>query len=265
MGPLSQFISLRRLLVGALIALLIAILAAALLVRQIVFGGIPTIHHSAITPSTGPCVSTPSASSEAFVLDPKQASASYTIQFQAAGQPAPGTVTGETGDVSGEFLLTQKPSQTLQYLRITVDLRTLDSGSADRDQHIRTDTFEAAKYPLALFTVGQIQVFSGSYSEGQDIHFRLPGELTLHGVTHAVTFAMEGKLTGKTVSGSGAATVHLSDFGMKDPEITTVVPISIAKDIMLMISFTAEQEACLHTSVPSLSSRLQAGAGVPNT
>jgi polyisoprenoid-binding protein YceI len=139
----------------------------------------------------------------------------------------------------------------LQFLRITVDLRTLDSGSADRDEHIRTDTFETAKYPLALFNAEQIQVFSGNYSEGQDIHFRLPGELTLHGVTHAVTFAMEGKRIGKMVSGSGGAIVHLSDFGMKDPEITTAVPISIAKDIMLKIWFTADQEACLHTSVPS--------------
>jgi polyisoprenoid-binding protein YceI len=253
MGPLGHIISLRRVLVGVLIALLIAVLAAALLVRQIVFGGTPTIHHSAITPGTGPCVSTPSAGSEAFILDSQQASASYTVHFQAAGQPAPGTVTGETGAVSGEFLLTQKPSQSLQFLRITIDLRTLDSGSADRDEHIRTDTFETAKYPLALFTAEQVQVFSGSYSEGQDIQFSLPGELTLHGVTHAVTFAMQGKLAGTTVTGSGAATVHLSDFGMKNPEITTVVPITIGKDIMLMISFTAEQEACLHMSVPSRS------------
>jgi polyisoprenoid-binding protein YceI len=251
MGPLGQIISLRRVLVGAIIVLLIAILAAALLVRQVVFGGTPTIHHSATTPGTSPCISTPSAGSEAFVLDSQQASASYTVHFQAAGQPAPGTVTGETGDVRGEFLLTQKPFQTLQFLRITIDLRTLDSGSADRDEHVRTDTFETAKYPFALFTAEQVQVFSGTYSEGQDIQFRLPGELTLHGVTHAVTFAMEGKLSGKTVSGSGAAIVHLSDFGMKDPEITTVVPITIGKDIMLTVSFTAEQEACLHTSVPA--------------
>jgi polyisoprenoid-binding protein YceI len=246
----SQFISLRRVLVGALIALLIAILAAALIVRQIVFGGTPAIHHSAITPGTSVCISTPPAGSEAFVLDSQQANASYTVHFQAAGQPAPGTVTGETGDVSGEFVLTQKPSQTLQFIRITIDLRTLNSGSADRDEHIRTDTFETAKYPFALFTSEQVQVFSGSYSEGQGIQFRLPGELTLHGVTHAVTFAMEGILSGKKVSGSGATIVHLSDFGMKDPEITTVVPITIGKDIMLAISFTAEQEACLHMSAP---------------
>jgi polyisoprenoid-binding protein YceI len=246
MGHLGQRISLRRVLVGVLIALLIAILAAALLVRQIVFGGTPTLHHAAITPGNGPCISTPSAGSEAFDLDSQQASASYTVHFQAAGQPAPGTVTGETGDVRGEFLLTQKPSQTIQFLRITVDLRTLDSGSADRDEHIRTDTFETAKYPFALFTAEQVQVFSGSYSEGQAIQFRLPGELTLHGVTHPVTFAMEGKLSGKTIAGSAAAIIHLSDFGMKDPEITAVVPITIGKDIMLMISFTAEREACLH-------------------
>jgi polyisoprenoid-binding protein YceI len=246
-------------LVGALIALLIAILAAALLVRQIVFGGTPTVHHSAIIPGIGSCVSTPSAGSEAFVLDPQQATASYTAHFQAAGQPTPGTVTGVTGAVSGEFLLTQESSQTLQFLRITVDLRTLDSGSADRDAHIRADTFQTAKYPLALFTAEHVQVFSGNYNEGQDVQFRLPGELTLHGVTHAVTFAMEGKRSGKTITGSAAAVVRLSDFGMKDPEITTVVPITIDNSIMLVMSFTADQEACLHISAPSLSLGLPTG------
>jgi len=250
MGPLGQRIPLRRVLVGALIALLIAVLAAALLVRQIVFGGTPTLHHPAITPGSGSCTSTPPAGSEAFVLDPQHASASYTVHFQAAGQPAPGTVTGETADVTGELLLTEKTPLTVQFLRITVDLRTLDSGSAHRDAHIRTDTFETAKYPFALFTAGQVQVFSGSYSEGRNIQFHLPGELTLHGVTSPVTFAMEGKRSGNTISGSGAAIVHLSDFGMKDPEITSVVPITIGNEVMLMISFTAEQEPCLHMSMP---------------
>jgi polyisoprenoid-binding protein YceI len=248
MGPLGQLVTLRRVLVGVLIALLIAILAVGLLVRQIVFGGTPTIHHTAMTPDAGPCAATPSVGSEAFVLDSQQSSASYTVNFQAAGQPAPGAVTGETGDVSGEFLLTSQPNQTIQFLKITVDLRTLDSGSADRDEHIRTDTFETEKYPLALFTAQQAQVLSGSYSEGQSIQFRLVGELTLHGVTHPVTFIMEGKLGGTTVSGSGTAVIHLSDFGMKDPEITSVVPITIGKDIMLTISFTAQQEACLHAA-----------------
>jgi polyisoprenoid-binding protein YceI len=247
---LGRLVSLRRVLVGVLIALLIVVLAGALLVRQIVFGGTPTLHHTATTPDIGPCITTPSAGSQAFVLGSKQTSASYTVHFQAAGQPAPGTVTGETGNVDGELLLSRQPVQTIQFLKVTVDLRSLDSGSADRDEHIRTDTFETAKYPLATFMAQQAQTISRSYSEGQSIQFQLAGELTLHGVTHPATFAMEGRLNGKTVSGSGTAIVHLNDFGMKDPEITTVVPITISKDISLTISFTAQQESCLHTTVP---------------
>jgi polyisoprenoid-binding protein YceI len=165
----------------------------------------------------------------------------------AAGQPLPGTVTGETNAVNGQFLLTTSASPALSSLQLRVDLRTLDSGSSDRDQHIRDDTFDTAQFPFAVFSVQQETILSRSYRQGESLQFELPGELTLHGTTRPVTFAMQGKWQALAVTGSGSAVIDLQDFGMKDPQITSAIPITIARAITLSIQLTAQAEACLHT------------------
>ncbi|MGO8946186.1 MAG: YceI family protein [Ktedonobacterales bacterium] len=238
----------RRALLVVLAAALLAVVAGALVARQIVFGGTPALHGGRTTANgSRPCaISHLPAGSEAFALDSQDSSASYTAHFLAAGQSVPGTVTGETSAITGEFLLDMTPAPTLQSLKLSVDLRTLDSGSADRDQHVRNDTFDSSRFPFAVFAVAQARILSGSYSEGESIRFSLPGQLTLHGVTRPATFAMQGKRQADAVTGSGTTVIQLQDFGMKDPQLTSIVPITIDKDITLMIQLTAVKEACLH-------------------
>ena len=236
-----------RILIVVLVLVLLSVAAGALVARQMVFGGTPALHSKGNTVASKPCISGHLPSGyEAFALETSRSSASYTAHFQAAGQPLPGTVLGETSAVSGEFLLAMAPAATLQSLRITVDLRTFDSGSAPRDQHVRDDTFDTAQFPFAVFTVAQAQIFSGSYGAGQNVKFSLDGQLTLHGITHPVTFTMQGKRQADAITGSGSTVIQLQAFGMKDPQLTSVVPITIGKDIVLMIQFSAAKEACLH-------------------
>lgn len=241
---------LRRILIASVAILLVGILIAIIVIRQIVFGGTPTIHRTANQPvlAASPCATvTIPAGAHTFNINTQMSNASYQAHFQAAGQPAPGTVTGVTGDVSGEFLLGTDTSPTISSLKLQVDLRSLDSGSADRDAHVANDTLETDKYPFATFLVNQAQVLPGGYTAGQTVNFKLQGTLTLHGITRPAIFDMQGKLAGNTVTGSGSTLIHLSDYKMKTPEITSVVTVTVSKDIMLTINFTAQQENCLHS------------------
>ena len=239
---------LRRILIGVVAIIVIGLLVAFLVVRQIVFGGTPTIHHTAQpTLAASPCATVSTSSGlRAFSINSQMSDASYEAHFQAAGVSLPGTVTGITGDVSGEFLLTSDANPSIVSMRILVDLRTLDSGSADRDSHVRNDTLETNKYPQAIFTVSNAQVLAGDYTEGQMVTFNLQGQLTLHGVTRPVTFDMQAKLMENTVTGSGTTLIHLRDYKMKPPATTSVVPITINNDITLTIHFTAQEESCTH-------------------
>lgn len=239
----------RRIVIGLSVAVLVAALVGFLVVRQLVFGGTPTIHRSVSPTATVVCTPTSTTNGlQEFQINSQQSSASYAVQFQAAGQPLPGTVRGVTGDVSGQFAVAPQPNPTIQSLKIVVDLRTLDSGSSDRDDHVRNDSFEVDKYPLATFVASSAPILAGSYSEGQDVTFKLAGNLTLHGVTRPVTFDMGGKLSKDTITGTGMTIIHIQDFGMKQPQITSVITITIGKDVTLAINFVAQRTTCAPAS-----------------
>src|ERR1700736_1626462 len=152
---------LRRILIGLAAILVIGSVIAFIVVRQIVFGGTPTIHRTAGQPSAvaSPCATVSTSSGlRAFSINSQMSDASYEAHFQAAGVSLPGTVMGVTGDVSGEFLLSSDTHPTIVSMKILVNLRTLDSGASERDDHVRNDTLETDKYPQAIFTVSDTQV-----------------------------------------------------------------------------------------------------------
>jgi polyisoprenoid-binding protein YceI len=243
---------LRRILIGLAALLLIGVLVLVVVIRQIVFGGTPTIHRSATEPvvmAASPCATVDASSGlRAFRVVMQQSDASYEAHFLVAGQAVPGTVTGITGDVSGEFLLTADEHPTITSMRVVVDLRTLDSGAPERDEHVRNDTLEVNKYPYAIFAVMDAQVFPGSYREGQTVSFKLKGSLTLHGVTRPTTFDMQGQLADDRVMGSATTLIHLQDFQMKTPMTTAAVTVTVSKDITLTVHYTGQRESCTHLS-----------------
>ena len=151
---------------------------------------------------------------------------------------------GITGDVSGQFILTA--DEHIQALELIVDLRTLDSGSPERDTHVRNDTLETSTYPYATFRVSDASVLSGNYVEGQQVTFKLEGDLNLHGITRPEIFSMQGMLKGDTITGTASTLVHLQDFKMKPPQTTSVVPITVSNAVTLSISFTAKGQTCSH-------------------
>jgi len=241
----------RRTLIILSATLLIAILISVIVVRQIIFGGTATIHRTTHQPNLAatPCVTTiPSSGLRAFKIDTPSSAAWYEAQFQVAGQSVPGMVKGITGDVSGEFLLTSDNQPAIMSMKVFVDLRTLDSGSPERDSHVRNDTLEVNKYPYAIFTVTDARVLQGSYTEGQDTTLKLKGDLTLHGVTNPASFDMQGKLVNNTVTGIATTLIHLQDYKMRTPVTTAVVPITVSKNITLTVQFTAKRENCIHGS-----------------
>ena len=64
---------------------------------------------------------------------------------------------------------------------VTIQAKSIDTNHAERDKHLRSDDFfDVAKYPVIEFT-------STKY-DGADKSGRLEGNLTMHGVTKAVTW-----------------------------------------------------------------------------
>ena len=89
-------------------------------------------------------------------------------------------IDGRFGDFSGVIHWDPKdPNGTS--VAFTAQANSIDTGVAKRDEHLRTaDFFEVEKYPTLTFKSTRVSHL------GED-RYRVDGDLTIHGVTKAVT------------------------------------------------------------------------------
>ena len=120
---------------------------------------------------------------------------------------------GRFNDFSGNFTY-DKNSPKNTAIEVTINTKSVDSNHAARDKHLRSDDFlDVGKYPTARFVGTQ-------YAPKGDNRGELKGELTLHGVTKAITIDVEKIGEGKDPWGGyrvgfeGRTSFMLSDFGI---------------------------------------------------
>lgn len=123
------------------------------------------------------------------------------------------TVRGQFKDYSGKVNLDAKDF-TRSTFEGSVDVASIDTGNADRDNHLRNnDFFDAPSHPAISFKS------TGIEAKG-DGEYLVNGELTIRGVTKPVAFEVEFHGTGKnpwgkTVAGFHArTTINRKDFGV---------------------------------------------------
>ena len=78
-----------------------------------------------------------------------------------------------------------------------------------------------------------------NYTDGQTIHFQITGNLTMHGKTNKAVFDVQGKLAGKTITGTASSTIYMTDYGIQPPNLANVA-ISQNK-VQVTITFTANE------------------------
>ena len=86
-----------------------------------------------------------------FAIVPEQSEASYEVQEQFLNRDLPNKAIGRTNAVEGSFQFNAAGQPTGQVTEIKVDLRTLTSDRAMRDQRIRREWLESEAYPYATF------------------------------------------------------------------------------------------------------------------
>lgn len=116
-----------------------------------------------------------------------------------------------------------------------VDVTSIDTGNAQRDEHLRaSDFFDAANHPKITFTSSRIE------SKG-DNEYVVHGDFTIRGVTQPVAFDVEFHGTsknpwGKTVAGlSARATINRKDFGVSYNAVLEAGGVAIGEKVKLEI------------------------------
>ena len=122
------------------------------------------------------------------------------------------TVRGKFTRFSGEINL--DPSDlTRASGTVEIDAASIDTGQADRDNHLRgADFFDVATYPKITFKATQVT--------GRRGDFAVTGDLTIKDVTREVTFEAEYAGEGQDpfgnhkVGGAVTGTIDRKDFGL---------------------------------------------------
>jgi polyisoprenoid-binding protein YceI len=169
--------------------------------------------------------------------------ASFRVREQLAGFDLPNDAVGTTEAVSGSLVIAADGTIDPTVSKLSVDLTTLKSDQSMRDNYIRGRTLETEKFPRAEFVPRRAQGLPVPLSTSGKAAFQLIGDMTVHGVTREITWAVTGTLAADKVTGQATTTFPFSTFEMAIPKVARV--LSLEDKIQLELDF-----ALTRASVP---------------
>jgi len=206
----------------------------------------PSAAPAAVATAPAPAVSHASAPQPTLVgnvrtfrIVPEQTEASYEVQEQLLRNSLPNKAIGRTNAVEGEFQFTTDGKPAGNVTKISVDLRTLTSDKSMRDRRIRGQWLESNTYPFAEFVSTAAQQLPDSYAEGQEVSFKLVGDMTIREITRPVTFDVRGTLQGDTVTGTATTMIMMKDFGFDPPSVAGL--LTVEDGVTINVNFTAKE------------------------
>lgn len=146
----------------------------------------------------------------------------YRVQEQFGGDTVKRTAAGRSPVVSGSFAL---QGDKVTGARFEVDMTKLQSDSSRRDARMRSSGLQTDTFPTASFALTQPVTLPSAPQLGQPIKVEVAGDLTLHGVTKAVTVQLEARWDGATVAVSGGTLIAMADFGITPPSVGGFVTV----------------------------------------
>lgn len=182
----------------------------------------------------------PALASTTFVVVPEQSSAEYAVEEEFLGAPVPFVTTmGSTSAITGAITLTiTDGAVVLGDNQFTVDLRTLKSDEARRDQRIRSEWLESDQYPLATFVADAVVQMPADAALGDEVAFQVRGTLTIRDISQPVTWEIAAAIDGDTLSGTATALIYMRDFGFEPPDIAGM--LRVTDGVTVTVTFVAE-------------------------
>lgn len=144
---------------------------------------------------------------------PNISSAGFTFHEVLPGDKR--ITSGSTRSVSGNVSV---KNSHLTSGTVTIDMADIHTDNQKRDTNVRSKIFETAKYPEASYEISQEVDLSAVPSDGISIELKIPGKLTIHGVTRDVTPDFTIIRDGNTVKVSTTIPINRLDFNVHTPE-----------------------------------------------
>jgi len=132
-------------------------------------------------------------------------------------------------------IISNNPDFTDASIDFTVDVKSINTDNEMRDKHLKSaDFFDAEKYPQITFKSSSFIKLSGN-------NYELSGDLTMHGISKPVKFAVTyggtvGDGYGHTKAGFKATTtINRFDYDLKWNAITEAGSAVVSKEVTINI------------------------------
>ncbi|HEY2704030.1 MAG TPA: YceI family protein [Candidatus Dormibacteraeota bacterium] len=165
--------------------------------------------------------------------------AGYRVHEKLAVLPAPSDAVGRTSNITGQATVTQTgTTHTVTAASFTVQVNTLASDRAMRDQRVHTLGLQTDTYPTAAFQLAQPVTLPADAGSGAVVKVTATGPLTMHGVTRTVSIPLSVRLSGSTFEVVGAISFPWSEFGMSAPNFGNFVTVADTATMEMDLKFT---------------------------
>lgn len=158
--------------------------------------------------------------------------AGYRVKEQFAAGARKVTANGRTRNVTGSLTVAGGKVTAGSF---TVDLTTLTSDKAQRDETIKSRGLETNRFPRASFTLTR-PITLPTVHDGKVFALQGTGKLTLHGTTKAITVALTAKVSGGSVVVQGDAPIVMADYGIEAPSVGGFVSVADTGSFEFLIS-----------------------------
>ncbi len=163
-------------------------------------------------------------------IDPAHSRAEFKIRHMMISN-----VKGSFSSLSGT-LLENIADSSLSEIDASVDISSLNTGDEQRDTHLKSaDFFHQEQHPTMTFK-------SKTVEKKGDEEYSVTGDLTIHGITKVVTFAVEGPSSpGKDPYGniriglSATTKINRKDFGLTWNAALETGGVLVGEDVQIVL------------------------------
>ena len=176
-----------------------------------------------------------------FVIDQSTSEARFELDEVLRGTPT--HVVGTTDHVAGQVRFDPSDMSSVELSDIVINARTLTTDSERRDRAIRGPVIldsASDEHELITFSPSEVTGLPSSVALSDEVSFQVVGELTIKGTTRSATFDLSATLGNDgTLSGTAAATVLRSDFGIGIPSVPGVADVT--DEVLIVLDFVARE------------------------
>ena len=162
-----------------------------------------------------------------FKIDPSHSTIAFRVRHML------GTAKGNFSKFSGTIEVDREhPDQSS--VNVTIQAASIDTAIAKRDDHLRGELFNVAKYPEITFKSRRVKQTGANSGE-------IAGDLTMHGVTRAITLNVQLLSSPETVTKAPTsrwrvttAPLKRSQFGLvfsRSAETVSMISDDVSVDI----------------------------------